>query len=67
MPLKIGIVVDVNTGGATPPKFIQAVNSRNAGLSAEYAQLGGKVMDELREYAKIGRPHRRSPVPSSLI
>jgi hypothetical protein len=36
-----------------PPKFIEAVNSRNAGVTAEFVKLGGTKMDELLEYAVL--------------
>jgi hypothetical protein len=36
-----------------PPKFLDAVNGRGAGVVAEFAQLGGTRMDEPNPYAVI--------------
>jgi hypothetical protein len=36
-----------------PPKFIEEVNGRNAGVVAEYARLGGTRMDEPIPYAVL--------------
>ncbi len=36
-----------------PPKFIEAVNGRDAGVVAEYALLGGTRMDEPAAYAVL--------------
>jgi hypothetical protein len=36
-----------------PPAFIEEVNSRNAGVVAEYAKLGGTKMNEPCEYAVL--------------
>jgi hypothetical protein len=36
-----------------PPAFIEEVNGRNEGVTAEYVKLGGTRMDEPNEYAVI--------------
>ena len=36
-----------------PPKFMEAVNSRKAGVTAEFVKLGGTRMDETIPYAVI--------------
>ena len=36
-----------------PPKFLDEVNARNAGVVAEYAKLGGTRMDEPNPYAVL--------------
>ncbi len=51
MEKKIGIIV--GREWSFPPKFIEEVNRRRQGVSAEYAQLGGTRMDEPCEYAVI--------------
>jgi hypothetical protein len=49
--LKIGLIV--GREWSFPPKFIGEVNRRNAGVTAEFVQLGGTRMDEPCEYAVI--------------
>ena len=36
-----------------PPKFIEEVSRRNAGVTAEYVKLGGSAMDEPNPYSVI--------------
>jgi hypothetical protein len=48
---KIGVIV--GREWSFPPAFIEEVNSRNAGVVAEYAKLGGTRMDEPCEYAVL--------------
>ena len=36
-----------------PPKFLEAVNGRNAGVTAEFVKLGGTRMDEPNPYAVV--------------
>jgi hypothetical protein len=36
-----------------PPAFIEEVNGRSAGVTAEYVKLGGSRMDDPGEYAVI--------------
>ncbi len=36
-----------------PPKFLEAVNGRNAGVTAEFIKLGGTRMDEPNPYAVV--------------
>ncbi len=49
--LKIGVIV--GREWSWPPAFIEEVNKREAGVTAEYAQLGGTRMDEPCPYAVI--------------
>lgn len=49
--LRIGLVV--GREWSFPPAFIEEVNRRNEGVSAEYVKLGGTSMDELVDYAVI--------------
>jgi glutathione synthase/RimK-type ligase-like ATP-grasp enzyme len=51
MPKKIGVIV--GREWSFPPKFIDEVNRRNQGVTAEYARLGGTRMNEPCEYAVI--------------
>ncbi|MCO6453366.1 MAG: hypothetical protein J5I90_21470 [Caldilineales bacterium] len=51
MTLKVGLLV--GREWSFPPKFIEEVNGRDAGVVAEYVKLGGTRMDELVEYAVI--------------
>ena len=44
MMLKIGVIV--GREWSWPPAFIEEVSSRNEGVSAEYAKLGGTRMDD---------------------
>ncbi len=48
---KIGVIV--GREWSFPPAFIEEVNSRNAGVVAEYAKLGGTKMNEPCEYAVL--------------
>jgi hypothetical protein len=48
---KVGLLV--GREWSWPPKFLDAVNSRGAGVSAEYVKLGGSQMDEPIDYAVI--------------
>lgn len=48
---KIGVIV--GREWSWPPAFIEEVNQRNAGVTAEYAKLGGTPMDEPCPYAVL--------------
>lgn len=48
---KVGVIV--GREWSFPPAFIEEVNSRNAGVVAEYARLGGTKMNEPCEYAVL--------------
>src|SRR5262245_33243346 len=48
---KIGLLV--GREWSWPPRFLDEVNSRNAGVVAEYAPLGGTRMDEAVDYAVL--------------
>lgn len=48
---KIGVIV--GREWSWPPAFIEEVNKRNEGVTAEYAKLGGTRMNEPNEYAVI--------------
>src|SRR5262245_53041019 len=48
---KVGVIV--GREWSFPPKFIDEVNGRNAGVVAELAQLGGTQMDERLPYAVL--------------
>jgi len=48
---KIGL--SVGREWSFPPAFLEEVNSRNAGVVAEYVKLGGTKMNEPNEYAVI--------------
>jgi len=49
--LKIGLLV--GREWSWPPAFIEAVNRRSEGVTAEYAKLGGTKMDEPIPYAVL--------------
>jgi hypothetical protein len=49
--LKIGVIV--GREWSFPPAFIEEVNERNAGVTAEFARLGGSQMGEPTGYAVI--------------
>jgi hypothetical protein len=49
--LKIGVIV--GREWSWPPAFIEEVNKRNEGVTAEFAKLGGTRMDEPSEYAVL--------------
>jgi hypothetical protein len=51
MTLKVGLLV--GREWSFPPAFIEEVNGRNQGVTAEYVKLGGTRMDEPNEYAVI--------------
>lgn len=51
MTKKIGLIV--GREWSMPPKFIEEVNRRDAGVVAEFAKLGGTRMDEPCEYAVL--------------
>jgi hypothetical protein len=48
---KIGVIV--GREWSWPPAFIEEVNMRGAGVTAEYAKLGGTRMEEPPEYAVL--------------
>ena len=48
---KIGVIV--GREWSFPPAFIEEVNSRDAGVIAEYVKLGGTPMNEACEYAVL--------------
>lgn len=48
---KIGLLV--GREWSFPPAFLEEVNSRNAGVTAEYVKLGGTRMNEPCEYAVL--------------
>jgi hypothetical protein len=51
MALKVGLLV--GREWSFPPAFIEEVNRRQAGVTAEYAKLSGTQMDEPSPYAVI--------------
>jgi len=51
MTLKVGLVV--GREWSFPPAFIEEVNRRRQGVTAEFVKLGGTKMDEPNEYAVI--------------
>jgi hypothetical protein len=51
MTLKVGLLV--GREWSFPPAFIEEVNGRDAGVTAEYVQLGGTYMDEPCPYTVI--------------
>lgn len=51
MTLKVGLLV--GREWSFPPAFIEEVNRREAGVTAEYAKLSGTQMDEPSPYAVI--------------
>jgi glutathione synthase/RimK-type ligase-like ATP-grasp enzyme len=50
-PLKVGLLC--GREATFPPAFLAEVNGRNAGVTAEFAMLGGTRMDEPNPYAVI--------------
>jgi hypothetical protein len=50
-PRKVGLLV--GREWSFPPRFIEAVRERDAGVVAEYVQLGGSRMDDAAEYDVI--------------
>jgi hypothetical protein len=51
MPEKIGLLV--GREWSFPPAFIEEVNKRNAGVTAELVKLGGTRMDQVLDYAVL--------------
>jgi hypothetical protein len=51
MTLKVGLLV--GREWSFPPAFIEEVNGREAGVTAEYVKLAGTMMDESTPYAVI--------------
>ncbi len=51
MTLKVGLMV--GREWSFPPAFIEEVNGRNEGVTAEYVKLGGTRMDEPNQFAVI--------------
>ncbi|HEY7771308.1 hypothetical protein [Longimicrobium sp.] len=51
MALKVGLIV--GREWSFPPAFIEEVNRRNEGVTAEFVQLGAPRMDDPSEYAVI--------------
>ncbi len=51
MPKKVGLLV--GREWSFPPRFIEEVNGRDAGVVAEYVKLGGARMDDAVEYAVL--------------
>ncbi|MBP9501644.1 MAG: hypothetical protein KBF17_05720 [Candidatus Promineofilum sp.] len=51
MTLKVGLMV--GREWSFPPAFIEEVNRRNEGVTAEFIKLGGTRMNEASEYAVI--------------
>jgi hypothetical protein len=51
MDKKIGLIV--GREWSMPPKFIEEVNRRKQGVTADYVKIGGTRMDEPNEYAVI--------------
>src|SRR5262245_47439451 len=49
--MKVGLLV--GREWSFPPVFLEAVNKRNAGVTAEFVQLGGTRMDEPNPYSVI--------------
>jgi len=68
---KIGLFV--GREWSFPPAFIEEVNKRNAGVTAEYVQVGGTQMDEPCPYAVIidrishEVPYYRSYLKNALL
>lgn len=50
-PLRIGLLVGMEW--SWPPAFIEEVNRRNQGVTAEYVRLGGTLMNEPNPYRVI--------------
>jgi hypothetical protein len=50
-PKKVGLLV--GREWSWPPRFLEAIAARDAGVVAEYAQLGGTCMDDPVEYAVL--------------
>lgn len=71
MTQKIGLLVGMEW--SWPPAFMDEVNKREAGVTAEYVKLGGTKMDDLCEYAVIidrishEVPYYRSYLKNALL
>src|SRR5437588_6011699 len=71
MTLKVGLIV--GREWSFPPAFIEEVNRRGAGVTAEFAKLGGTRMDEPCPYAvlidRISHevPYYRSYLKSAVL
>ena len=69
--LKIGVIVGQEW--SWPPAFIEEVSKRDAGVTAEYAKLGGTRMDEPCPYAVVVDrishevPYYRSYLKSAVL
>lgn len=69
--LKVGLLV--GREWSWPPAFIEEVNNRNMGVTAEFVKLGGTMMDEPCPYAVIVDrishevPYYRSYLKNALI
>ncbi|MBF8285053.1 MAG: hypothetical protein HW378_3968 [Anaerolineales bacterium] len=69
--LKIGVIV--GREWSWPPAFVEEVNKRDAGVTAEYAMLGGTRMDEPCPYAVVVDrishevPYYRSYLKSAVL
>ena len=69
--LKIGVIV--GREWSWPPAFIEEVSKRDAGVTAEYAKLGGTRMDEPCPYAVVVDrishevPYYRSYLKSAVL
>ena len=68
---KIGIIV--GREWSWPPAFIEEVNKRNAGVTAEFVKMGGTRMNEANPYAVIVDrishevPYFRSYLKSAML
>ncbi len=71
MSLKVGLLV--GREWSFPPAFIETVNGRDEGVTAEYVKLGGTSMDEPNPYAVIidrishEVPYYRSYLKSAVL
>src|ERR1700736_5092019 len=71
MPMKIGLLV--GREWSLPPAFLEEVQRRNAGVSAEYVKLGGTRMNEPCPYSVIidrishEVPYYRSYLKSAVL
>jgi hypothetical protein len=71
MSLKVGLLV--GREWSFPPAFIETVNGRDEGVTAEYVMLGGTHMDEPNPYAVIidrishEVPYYRSYLKSAVL
>ncbi len=71
MNLKVGLLV--GREWSFPPAFIETINGRDEGVTAEYVKLGGTSMDEPNPYAVIVDrishevPYYRSYLKSAVL